>query len=87
MAGAGIAALSQTFQSTPQLCMAINFDFSTHKCYFFPPKINGAIWTCAYGAAGYLPRIPSKMLVANPFVVTIFICESIALCLTKQFSY
>ena len=45
--GGGLASSPLTILTTPQLCVAINFDFSTHKCYFFPQFVNGVFNLCA----------------------------------------
>ena len=92
--GGGIATVVNTMGAKPQLCVAINFDFSSHKCYLFPPVVNG-LRLCAFWAGtpttnvpipgGFLivsaeqgrfqPQISSRLLVSNPFVVTVFMCK------------
>ena len=93
--GGGIATVVNTMGAKPQLCVAINFDFSSHKCYLFPPVVNG-LRLCAYYAGRpttmiinvdgsittlnviqgrFLPRVSSRLLVSNPFVVSIFMCK------------
>ena len=42
-----IALIPGTSTVAAQICAAINFDFSTHRCYIFPWKANGALQLCS----------------------------------------
>ena len=77
--GGGVASGPTLIQTQAQLCVAINFDFATYRCYVFPQFPDGIINICRINpgtSAGlYTPRFNSRLLYGSSNVVTIFLCE------------
>jgi len=72
-----------------QACFAIDYDFATHRCYFFGSNLaidadgNVFVLHCITNADAAIP--PSLGTRPNPTVVHITLCE--LLFLTKHMSY
>jgi hypothetical protein len=44
--GGGVASSPSLIQTQAQLCVAINFDFATYRCYIFPQIVDGIMNLC-----------------------------------------
>merc|ERR1712083_98661 len=67
-AGNGIAPAPASFNTHPQLCFGIDYDFSTHTCFFHTHLLH------ACGAATLATIVNSIHAIPNPTVINILIC-------------